>query len=182
MARLPRIHSASAVYHIMLRGNEKHAIFLDDEDRIRFLDTLKIKKEENKFELYAYCLMDNHVHLLLNEKDSPIARIMKCINVSYAIYFNKKYNRVGHLFQDRFRSEAIDQDSYLLSAARYIHNNPVKAGIIESPEKYKWSSYISYCNGRNISDLVDTHFLLEMYSKNPDRVVKEFCKVYNSVK
>ena len=74
--------------------------------------------------------MSNHVHLLINEKDSSIGDIMKCINVSYAMYFNRKYNRVGHLFQDRFRSEVVENDSYMLSAARYIHNNPVLAGSV----------------------------------------------------
>lgn len=160
----------------MLRGNEKRSIFLDDEDRSRFLDVMRIKEVENEFELYAYCLMDNHVHLLINEKGSSIARIMKCINVSYVIYFNRKYNRVGHLFQNRFRSEVINQDSYLLSAARYIHNNPVHAGITDSPGKYKWSSYESYSEGRNVSGLIDANFLLEMYSMYPDRAVEEFIR------
>lgn len=176
MSRLARKQSASAIYHIMLRGNEKRPIFLDDEDRTRFIDTLRVKKSENKFELYAYCLMNNHVHLLINERAESIARIMKCINVSYAIYFNKKYNRVGHLFQDRFRSEAIDYENYLLSAARYIHNNPVHAGIIDLPEKYEWSSYGCYSGVKNVSCLVDTSLLLEMYSIYPDKAVKEFIR------
>jgi REP element-mobilizing transposase RayT len=86
--------------------------------------------------------MDNHVHLLINEGDDEIGKIMKRINISYSYYFNKKYGRIGHLFQDRFKSEGIDSDAYLLSVVRYIHNNPVKAGLVKNIEEYKWSSYI----------------------------------------
>lgn len=160
----------------MLRGNEKRAIFLDDENRSRFINTLIIKKEENGFELYAYCLMDNHVHLLINERENSIARIMKCINISYAMYFNRKYNRVGHLFQDRFRSEVIYDDNYLLSAAKYIHNNPVLAGITNSPERYEWSSYGSYTGRESASRLIDTNSLLNMFSASKDKAAGEFIK------
>lgn len=176
MARLPREHSASAIYHIMLRGNEKRNIFYEDEDRTRFLDTLRVKKVENEFEMYAYCLMNNHVHLLIKEHTNSIARVMKCINVSYAFYFNKKYNRVGHLFQDRFRSEVIERDSYLLTAARYIHNNPIRAGIIDLPGKYEWSSYGCYTETSLQYGLVDTKPLLQLFSIYPDIAVQEFKK------
>lgn len=181
MSRPPREQSESAIYHVMLRGNEKRDIFLDDEDRVRFIDILRIKRLENGFELYAFCLMNNHVHLLINEMESSIARIMKCINVSYAFYFNKKYNRVGHLFQDRFRSEVIDMDNYLLFAARYIHNNPVKAGIVDSPEKYEWSSYGSYLGRKPITGLVDTSLILEMFSGKTDIALNEFVKFTTSI-
>lgn len=176
MPRQARNKSACKIYHVMLRGNEKHNIFNDDEDRIRFLDTLSIKKNENEIEIYAYCLMDNHVHLLTNELEGSLSRAMKCLNVSYAKYFNKKYNRVGHLFQDRFRSEIIDSEKYVLSACRYIHNNPVKAGKVASPENYTWSSYRTYCYEEYTNKLVDINFILSLFSINADIALKEFLK------
>lgn len=148
-------------------------MFLDDQDKARFLDTLYLKSKDSKCFIYAYCLMNNHVHLLINEGSDSIGRIMKRINVSYASYFNKKYQRVGHLFQDRFKSEIIDTDGYLFSAARYIHNNPVKAGISPTPEGYAWSSYNLYTDRSKPSfNIVDTDFLLDMYSSNTVRARK----------
>lgn len=90
--------------------------------------------------------MDNHVHLLMSEGTEEISKIMKRINVSYAYYFNQKYGRIGHLFQDRFKSEGIEDDTYLLAATRYIHNNPVRANIVKHAGEYKWSSYGIYIN------------------------------------
>lgn len=174
MVRIPRRLSTSSIYHVMIRGNEKRDIFADDEDKYKFIDVLRLKKAEKKFELYSYCLMSNHVHLLINEKDSSIGDIMKCINVSYAMYFNRKYNRVGHLFQDRFRSEVVENDSYMLSAARYIHNNPVLAGVSDSPGNYKWSSYREYIGSRNNHKVTDVKLLLEILSINPEKAIKEF--------
>ena len=182
MVRYPRQLSKTQVYHIMLRGNEKKEVFLDDEDRNQFLATLGRMKEEGNYYLYAYCLMDNHLHLLIKEGNDNISRIMKRITVSYVYYFNKKYDRVGHLFQDRFRSEIIDDDSYLLAAARYIHNNPVKAGLVKSAGDYEWSSYKAYV-GRNGagSSLISTHFLLAMFSEDPKSAIKSFIRFTEQV-
>lgn len=135
----------------MLRGNDKRTIFIDNEDRKRFISTLFEKAAEENIRIYAYCLMSNHVHLLLHEKDANIARLMKRINVSFVYYFNKKYKRVGHLFQDRFKSEIVDNDNYLLAAVRYIHNNPAKAGMVSLPEKYLWSSYNDYISAKKFN-------------------------------
>jgi len=133
----------------MLRGINRTEIFFDDEDRNRFIDTLQRMKEKGEYEIYAYCLMDNHVHLLIKEKREPINRAMKRIGVSYAYYFNKKYRRVGHLFQDRYRSEAVEKETYLLAAVRYIHNNPVIAGLVKRAGDYPWSSYSVLCRRKN---------------------------------
>ena len=124
--------------------------------------------------MYAYCLMDNHIHLLVNEGNDEIARIMKRINVSYAYYFNKKYQRVGHLFQDRFKSEAIEDDTYLLAAVRYLHNNPVKAGMVNYPGEYKWSSYNLYVNDADFRDIIEEQFILGMFSEDKQKAVKLF--------
>ncbi len=118
--------------------------------------------------------MDNHVHLLINEGSDEIGRIMKRINISYAYYFNKKYVRTGHLFQDRFKSEGIEKDAYLLSAVRYIHNNPVKAGIVKKIEEYKWSSYSIYAETKNQNNSIDKRFVLEMFSDDIEKSTKLF--------
>jgi len=112
--------SETGVYHVMLRGNERKDIFIDDEDKVRFLDMLYAKRERESYYLYSYCLMDNHVHLVLKEANDSISRIMRRITTSYAGYFNRKYKRSGHLFQDRYKSENVESDSYLLTVIRYI--------------------------------------------------------------
>jgi REP element-mobilizing transposase RayT len=180
MPRQIRKISESKTYHIMIRGNERKALFLDDEDRIKFLDTLYEKGKDRKYKIFAYCLMGNHVHLLINEGSDEISRIMKRIEVSYAYYFNKKYRRIGHLFQDRFKSEAIDDDSYLLAAVRYIHNNPVKAGLIKEVSQYRWSSYNLYIRENiHIKDIIDKGFILEIFSTDRDKAVRSFIEYSN---
>lgn len=157
MPRKARITSNSGLYHIVARGNGKQILFEDDEDYERFLDTLKRYRDEEHFEIIAYCLMDNHFHLLLHA-DKGLDRIMKKISGSYAFYFNEKYARSGHLFQDRYSSEPIDDDRYLLAVVRYIHNNPLKAGIA-SREEYPWSSWHEYTGH---TDLVSTALILSI--------------------
>ena len=117
--------------------------------------------------------MDNHVHLLLHEEGDNLARLIKRINVSFVYYFNKKYKRIGHLFQDRFKSEIIDNENYLLAAVRYIHNNPVKAGMVNLPEEYCWSSYYDYINTKKRNSIV-TEKILNIFSENTTLAVKQF--------
>lgn len=178
MPRRAREQGSSRIYHVMLRGNERKQIFHDDDDRNRFLYTLDKMRENKEYLLYAYCLMDNHVHLLISEDEDDISRSMKRIGVSYAYYFNKKYCRVGHLFQDRYRSEVIDGESYLLMAARYIHNNPVKAGIVDKASDYKWSSYRSYLKcDKNNKDIVEMSLILSIFLEKEARAI-ELLKEY----
>lgn len=127
----------------MLRGNERKPVFLDEEDKKKFVDILLQKKEGAASLLYAYCVMDNHVHMVIEEAGQLLDRLMKRIGITYATYFNKKYNRVGHVFQDRFRSEPIENEAYLLSVIRYIHKNPFGPERSPAPN-YFWSSYPSY--------------------------------------
>ncbi len=179
MPRQARAYSDTGIYHIMIRGNEKKKIFLDDEDRRYFIGVLFDKLNEEKAEIYAYCLMDNHVHLLLQKDSYGIARLMKRINVSFVYYFNKKYKRVGHLFQDRFKSEIVDNENYLLAAARYIHNNPIKAGIVKSPQKYWWSSYYDYINEKKRNNNLITEKVLNIFSENITLARKLFIEFGN---
>ena len=116
--------------------------------------------------------MENHVHFIIFEGSDDLSRIMKRINTSYAYYFNKKYQRVGHVFQDRFRSEAIEKENYLLAALRYIHNNPVKAGIVSHPSQYQWSS-CGYVDGNSPISIVDRDTVLVLLLRQDD-AIKEF--------
>jgi REP element-mobilizing transposase RayT/TusA-related sulfurtransferase len=178
MTRQARTYGESGIYHIMLRGNECKEIFIDDEDRQRFVSTVFDKAFEEKAEIYAYCLMDNHVHLLFGEVANNFGRLMKRINVSYAYYFNKKYKRIGHLFQDRFRSENIGSDAYILEAVRYIHNNPVKAGMVKTPGEYCWSSYGDYIDARIRSNLA-VGKVLDIFTDNRQTAIKQFLAFSN---
>ncbi|MBT9153211.1 MAG: hypothetical protein DDT35_01440 [Firmicutes bacterium] len=144
MPRAARVRAESGVYHVMVRGINKQKIFLHAHDKARYLDALWRAKEGSKCSIYAYCLMSNHVHLLLSEGDETIGEVMKRIGSSYALGFNQKYERIGHLFQDRFMSEPVETDDYMLAALRYIHQNPVKAGMVTACDEYMWSSYIAY--------------------------------------
>jgi REP element-mobilizing transposase RayT len=134
MPRQRRKLSKTGTYHIMLRGNERKNLFPEEEDYRKFLQILATKKRDDSFLLYAYCLMGNHLHLLIREKKENISQTMKRINIAYAYYFNKKYKRVGHVFQDRFKSESVEEESYLLSVIRYIHNNPLNAKMVKIPK------------------------------------------------
>ena len=150
MPRQARRKSESGFYHILLRGIGQQNIFEDDEDNERFLQTLKRYQDDMKFEIHAYCLMGNHVHLVIKDIKDELDLIIKKLASSYAYYFNWKYERTGHVFQDRFKSEVVDDDSYYLALIRYIHQNPQKANIALAC-KYRWSSYQEYINGEKIA-------------------------------
>jgi len=129
MPRQARRKSESGIYHIMLRGINQQQIFEDEEDSLRFLETLLKYKEQCGYEIYAYCLMGNHIHILLKEGKENLTLVLKRIAGSYVYWYNWKYRRSGHLFQDRFKSEPVEDDEYFLTVIRYIHQNPIKAGI-----------------------------------------------------
>lgn len=153
------------IYHIMLRGIDGRNIFIDNEDREKFIKTLYKAKEKGKFLLYGYCLMDNHVHLLIKEGEE-IGTTIKRITVGYVQWHNNKYGRTGHLFQNRFQSEVVESESYLLVVLRYIHENPVKAKIVKKASEYEWSSYNKYINKYNgKQELIDTD-IIEGYLEN----------------
>jgi len=173
MPRQRRKLSKTGTYHIMLRGNERKSIFPEEEDYRKFLQILANKKRDDSFLLYAYCLMSNHLHLLIREKKQNISQIMKRINIAYAYYFNKKYNRVGHVFQDRFKSESIEEESYLLSVIRYIHNNPLDAKMVNDPILYLWSSYKYYIIERK-KNLIDKEEILTIFSSKIPKAIQLF--------
>lgn len=171
MPRRSRIRSESGIYHVMLRGINKQMIFESDDDRYRLLATLNHFKVEKKFILYGYCLMDNHIHLLIQELEDDISTAIKRISSSYVLWYNKKYERCGHLFQERFKSEPIDNDSYFLISLRYIHQNPIEAKICKELLDCKWTSYEEYIKE---PILVDTEFCLSLFSPDRDRAIELF--------
>lgn len=149
MSRQPRI--TGEYLHIIVRGIGKQILFEEQTDNEKYLYYLKKYAEQEEVTILAYCLMENHVHLLVRDTRGAISSFMKKIGVSYALYYNRKYDRIGHLFQDRYKSENINNDVYLLSAFRYILNNPVKAGICGAAE-YRWSSYYEYGKKNGLAD------------------------------
>lgn len=165
MGRKPRIEYPGAFYHVYARGNRKLAIFGDDEDKKRFLTKLGEYKKRQRFLLYAYSLMDNHFHLLLETRDTSLSRIMQVLLQTHARSFNRKYQLVGHLFQGRYRAILCDRDAYLLALIRYIHLNCVRAGIVIEPSQYQWSSHRTYL-GIDDNHLADTEFVLSQFSEN----------------
>ena len=147
MPRAARKKSASDIYHVMVRGVNKQNIFTSDADYVKYLKILCECKQISGVTIYAYCLMPNHVHLLVKSGAEDLDLFMKRIGTRYAVWYNKKYGRVGHLFQDRFKSENVEDDRYFLTVLRYIIRNPVNAGIEDEPGHYKWSSYRAYLEG-----------------------------------
>jgi len=174
VARQARSKSSTGIYHVMLRGNERKPVFLDEEDKKKFVDIMLQKKDGAASRVYAYCVMDNHVHVVIQEVDQPLERFMKRIGVTYAAYFNKKYNRIGHVFQDRFRSEPIEDDAYLLSVIRYIHKNPFGPER-SSTTNYPWSSYPTYIGYKdNFLLLPEMEYILSQFSSNMDDAIRRF--------
>ena len=158
MPRTARIIGNSGYYHIIARGIGKQILFEEDADCLYFLRTVKKYQKEEGYSVIAFCLMENHFHLLL-KIDDRMDRVMKKLLTSYAFYFNSKYERLGHLFQDRYKSKPIENDAYLLCAVRYIHNNPAKAEICPAA-KYRWSSWRYYTGV--LHGLVETEPVLSL--------------------
>ncbi|MBA2175416.1 transposase [Halobacillus locisalis] len=164
MPRHARRRSTSGIYHVILRGANRQEIFHKEKDRIRFLYTLNRYRTEIGIQVLAWCLMDNHVHLLLRENEHNLSDLMKRLGISYASYYNWSYGTNGHLFQDRFKSEVVESYGYLVRVVRYIHMNPVKAGLSPKPEKYWWSSCANYYGlSRESSDLLDQSIVLSYF-------------------
>lgn len=165
MPRRPRKLSASSIYHVVIRGLDRQLMFDCANDYKKYLEIIELYKEECHFELYSYCLMSNHVHLLIKTTDTTLDTIFRKINTHYAVWFNMKYQRTGHLQQERFYSEPVENQKYLINVIKYIHNNPLKAGIESYPgESYKWSSIHEYSSEH--FNLIDATDLLNIVSKS----------------
>ena len=161
MPREARKISCSNIYHAMLRGINRQVICEEDADRRVFMMALKECKEASGFKLYAFCLMPNHLHLLIEPAGEPLELIFKRLGVKYVGWFNRKYDRAGHLFQDRFRSENVEDNLYFMTVLRYILQNPMKAGMESQPGSYPWSSYLAYKKG--IGSITDTQYAIDLF-------------------
>jgi putative transposase len=172
MPRQARKKSESGIYHVLLRGINRQTIFEDKEDIDKLFKIIGIYKAELNCSIYAYCFMHNHVHLLIRSGGEELATFMRKVGAKYVYWYNQKYDRVGGLFQDRYKSEPVENDSYFLTVLRYIHLNPVKAGICKTASDYKDSSYNDYIQPRK-NQLTDTAFALSMLSR------KQFTEYHN---
>lgn len=167
MARKPRIEYPGAFFHIIARGNNREDIFRDNEDRQHYLEHLSSYINMGKVTLYAFCLMTNHIHLLVEMGEVPISRVLQRLHTWYTRYYNQKYNRVGHVFQGRYKSVLCEKDAYLVELVRYIHLNPVRAGITMSPRDYRWSSHRAYLGEDEYSFLnISTDLVLFQFANN----------------
>lgn len=159
MARKPRIEFEGAFYHVISRGNARQNIFLSDSDFQRYLAYLGEYQRLYRFRIFAYVLMTNHVHLLLETSKTPLSKIMQRLNSRFSLSFNRIHLRIGHVLQGRYQALLCDKESYLLELTRYLHLNPVRAKIVRRPDEYPWSSYHAYFGRREQVD-VDTHPVL----------------------
>ena len=171
MPRQARKKSGTGIYHAMFRGINGQKIFHANEDFKRMIETLGRYKEICNYELYAYCLMSNHVHILIKEGLEGLVRTCRRIGASYVYWYNNKYDRTGHLFQDRYKSEPVEDTGYFLTVLRYIHQNPLKAGIVRNINDYPWSSFKEYTGSRGICD---TEFVLSQFSEDVSERIKIF--------
>ena len=164
MARKPRVEFEGAFYHVIVRGNQRQDIFRDDQDRVTYLERLEHYRKRYNFKLYAYVLMSNHVHLLIETQKIPLSKIMQGMQFTYTQHYNRRHRTVGHLFQGRYKAIMCDRDSYLLELVRYIHLNPARLKRPKDPWKYPWSSQRAYLGKRTAVE-IDTKWVLGQFGK-----------------
>jgi REP element-mobilizing transposase RayT len=174
--RVARIKSNSGIYHIIMRGINRQTLFEDEEDCKMFIQTMQRYKEMCEYMIYAYCLMDNHLHLLLKEGKEPLETVMRRICGSYVFWYNRKYGRVGYLFQDRYKSEPVEDKEYFLTVIRYIFHNPIKAGIVTNIQNYKWTNYIDYIDGIYQTEI---DFVLNIFDTDRENAKRRFIDCIN---
>jgi REP element-mobilizing transposase RayT len=175
MARKPRIYFAGAFYHVMIRGNHGEDIFFEDTDRKKFLSLLGECIIRFNCRVHAFCLMTNHVHLAIQVGETPLSKIIQNISFRYTQTMNKKRNKIGHLFQGRYKAILVDADNYLLQLVQYIHLNPVRAKIVKDPEKYLWSSHKAYLKLAHYEWLT-TNYILGYFSDTEARALSFYKK------
>ncbi|WP_298273064.1 transposase [Geobacter sp.] len=174
MARPLRIEYPGAYYHVTSRGNEQKDIFKSRKDREKFLSYLESATERYGAVIHAFCLMSNHYHLLLETPAGNLSQIMRHINGAYTTYFNVKRKRAGHLFQGRYKAILVEADEYAAELSRYIHLNPVRAGIVTQPEEYRWSSHRSFIGHGAMPSWLKTDFILGYFGKRASEARKKY--------
>lgn len=164
MARKPRIHLPGGLYHVMLSGNAGQDIFFDDEDRYHLYLLFQQGVERYSHRIHGFCCMTNHLHLAIQVAEDPLSAIMQNLSFRYTRWINKKQARSGHLFQGRYKAILVDADSYLLELVRYIHLNPVRAGVVKNPQNYAWSGHRAYLGIESLPWL-ETDWVLSQFAK-----------------
>ena len=163
MARKPRVHYPGALYHVILRGNDGQSIFFDDKDRTRFYFLVQEGVERFGHRIHAFCLMGNHVHLAIQVGEASLSRVLQNLSFRYTRWVNWRQGRSGPLFQGRYKAILVDADVYLLELTRYIHLNPVRAGMVKEPQDYRWSGHRAYLGLEPIPWLT-TDWVLSQFS------------------
>jgi REP element-mobilizing transposase RayT len=163
MPRKPRLHYQGALYHVIARGNNRQSVFTLSEDYTAFLRYIRQIKAKKPFLLYAFCLMPNHLHLLIEVKTTPLSVIMQRLLTGYTVHYNHRHKKHGHLFQGRYKAILCEKDSYLLELVRYIHLNPVRAKLVNAPGAWKWCGH-SILGGHVEEPLIDEEPVLALFS------------------
>jgi REP element-mobilizing transposase RayT len=161
MARRPRVFAAGVLYHVIARGNQRQKTFTSDSDYQAYIERLARYRKKYDYKLHAYCLMPNHVHLLLESSEHPLAKLMQGLQQSYSQYFNLKHRKTGHVFEGRYKAILCQKEEYLLQLIRYIHLNPVRAGMVRTPERYRYSGDHAYLQGK-ATEMIDPAPVLSM--------------------
>jgi REP element-mobilizing transposase RayT len=177
MARPLRIEYPGAFYHIIQRGNERRDIFISEQDRVKFYGYLSILHTRYNVDIHTYCLMRNHYHLIIETKDANLAKAMHSLNTSYTVYFNVKRKRSGHLFHGRYKAILVESDEYLHHLSRYIHLNPVRAGLVKDPLDYPYSSYRYFISSNKSPDWLNIDSVLSFFNSRVNKaksLYKEF--------
>jgi putative transposase len=174
--RKPRVHYEGGLYHVIARGNQRQKIFLGKEDYLKYLKLMDSYLEQHGIIVYAYCLMPNHVHILVEQSaDQPLSRYMQRLQSAYTGYFNRKHKKVGHLFQGRYKGILVDRDAYLLELIRYIHLNPIRAKLERKVGVYPWTGHSQYLGtAKENLARVEVEKVLPMFAKT----VKQAGKAY----
>lgn len=183
MPRCARIKFETAIFHIMIRSISEINMFNEDKDKLSYLEIVKKYQKIFKFKLYAYCLMDNHGHFIIDTNGSDISKIMHCINFTFARWYNHEHKRHGHLFQDRFKSKVVNNERYLRALSAYIHKNPKDIrGYENCLEKYKFSSLACYLDiSKDKAGLLDYNFILSMFGKGKVEDIVEYLELVRSI-
>ena len=179
MARKLRLEYAGALYHLTARGNERKVVFRDDVDRQHFLALLAREAKQLRWRVHAYCLMGNHYHLLVETLEPNLARGMRRLNSAYSQRFNRRHDRVGHLFQGRYHSVLVQRESYLLELSRYIVLNPVRAGMVARAQHWPWSSYRATVGLVPAPEFLEVRWLLEQFHPDPKRARDAYQRFVN---
>ncbi|WP_320043704.1 transposase [uncultured Desulfobacter sp.] len=180
MARPLRIEYPGAVYHITARGNARNRIFLEDKDRDSFLEILSDTRQRYNWLCHAFCLMDNHYHLLIETIDPTLSRGMRQLNGVYTQSFNRRHNRVGHVFQGRYKAILVQKETHLLELCRYVVLNPVRAKMVEKPGAWEWSSYNSTASKGSKPDWLTTDWILGQFAQNKKAARESYRKFVES--